>query len=155
MWEQIFSFNNNLYGVGLENRFDWPTNISVFELNEDGVVRKIKNEIDRGVIKVKVFNNYVFVLFEDSGKQSLLKTDFKDYEFLSDEESIISDFTVYDDKIYTLKNSFNLKDEVYIGLNKQTKKISEFNSCGFMNKSEESHKLKIIIENTYPPITTE
>ena len=138
MWEQIFYFNNNLYGVGLENRFDWPTNISVFELNEDGVVRKIKNEIDRGVVKVKVFNNYVFVLFEDSGKQSLLKTDFKDYEILSDEESIISDFTVYDDKIYTLKNSFNLKDEVYIGLNKQTKKISEFNKS--FHKNVKAHQ---------------
>ena len=65
MWSQLFSYQNNLYGVGLEKRFDWPTNIGIFKFNKRGVANKVSNFIDRGVIKTKVSDNKVYVLYED------------------------------------------------------------------------------------------
>ena len=108
MWSQLFSYQDKLYGVGLDKRFDWPTNISIFKINKRGIANKVSNFIDRGVVKTKVSDNKVYVLYEDSGKQSLLKTDFESFEILYDKELLTSDFCVDGEDIYALVSSFCL-----------------------------------------------
>ena len=133
MWSQLFSYQDNLYGVGLDKRFDWPTNISIFKINKRGIANKVSNFIDRGVVKTKVSDNKVYVLYEDSGKQSLLKTDFENFEILYDKELLTSDFCVDGEDIYALVSSFDKKDEVYLIRNDEDKKFSDFNN-NFHNK---------------------
>ena len=95
---------------------------SIFKINKRGIANKVSNFIDRGVVKTKVSDNKVYVLYEDSGKQSLLKTDFESFEILYDKELLTSDFCVDGEDIYALVSSFDKKDEVYLIRNDEDKK---------------------------------
>ncbi len=52
-WGKLFVFNNDLYGIGLEKRFDWPTNISIFKISDSGRTRILYPDLDRTVTNVK------------------------------------------------------------------------------------------------------
>ena len=53
MWGKLFSFNGKLHGVGLKNRFDWPTTTSIYEISESGNTKKIDENFDRTIVDVK------------------------------------------------------------------------------------------------------
>ncbi len=73
MWGKLFSFNGKLHGVGLKNRFDWPTTTSIYEISDSGNTKKIDENFDRTIVDVKTSEESMYVLYEDSGKQLLGK----------------------------------------------------------------------------------
>ena len=72
-WGKLFIFNNDLYGIGLEKRFDWPTNISIFKISDAGKTTMLYQNLDRTITNVKCKDSSMYVLYEDSGKQLLAK----------------------------------------------------------------------------------
>ena len=71
MFNQIFSLKDKLYAVGLRKRFDWPTNTTILKVSENGKLSFLEHEFDRNVMSVKIYNNEIFCLYEDSGKTLL------------------------------------------------------------------------------------
>jgi dipeptidyl aminopeptidase/acylaminoacyl peptidase len=127
MWSKLFSFNGKLHGVGLKNRFEWPTTTSIHEISDSGKTKKIDENFDRTIVDVKTFENSMYVLYEDSGKQLLGKKTKKGIENLISEEITITDFMIEDNDIFFIANSFTRNDEVFKYTELGIEKISKTN----------------------------
>ena len=127
MWSKLFSFNGKLHGVGLKNRFEWPTTTSIHEISDSGETKKIDENFDRTIVDVKTFENSMYVLYEDSGKQLLGKKTKKGIENLISEEITITDFMIEDNDIFFIANSFTRNDEVFKYTELGIEKISKTN----------------------------
>ena len=127
MWSKLFSFNGKLHGVGLKNRFEWPTTTSIHEISDSGKTTKIDENFDRTIVDVKTFENSMYVLYEDSGKQLLGKKTKKGIENLISEEITITDFMIEDNDIFFIANSFTRNDEVFKYTELGIEKISKTN----------------------------
>ena len=127
MWSKLFSFNGKLHGVGLKNRFEWPTTTSIHEISDSGKTKKIDENFDRTIVDVKTFENSMYVLYEDSGKQLLGKKTKKGIENLISEEITITDFMIEDNDIFFIANSFTRNDEVFKYTEFGIEKISKTN----------------------------
>jgi len=109
MWGKLFIFNDELYGIGLDKRFDWPTNISIRQIKDTGKTTLLYPDLDRPVTNVKCTDSHMYILYEDSGKQLLAKGNGKSIEKLIDEEITISDFEINSNKISVVANTFSSK----------------------------------------------
>ena len=127
MWGKLFSFNGKLHGVGLKNRFDWPTTTSIYEINESGNTKKIDENFDRTIVDVKTSEDTMYVLYEDSGKQLLGKMTKDGIENLFSEEITITDFAIQDENLFFIANSFTRSDEVFKYTESEIEKISKTN----------------------------
>ncbi|MDA8896784.1 S9 family peptidase [Acidimicrobiia bacterium] len=146
MWSKLFSFNGKLYGVGLKNRFDWPTVTSIYEISDSGKTRKIDNNFDRTIVDIKTTENLMYVLYEDSGKQLLgIKTE-KGIKNLFSEEITITDFVIDNEDLYFIANSFTRNDEVFRYTQSNIEKISKTNDA--------FHKKVVSYECTYKRFDT-
>ena len=127
MWSKLFSFNGKLHGVGLKNRFEWPTTTSIHEISDSGETKKIDENFDRTIVDVNTSENSMYVLYEDSGKQLLGKKTKKGIENLISEEITITDFMIEDNDIFFIANSFTRNDEVFKYTELGIEKISKTN----------------------------
>ena len=127
MWSKLFSFNGKLHGVGLKNRFEWPTTTSIHEISDSGKTKKIDENFDRTIVDVKTSENSMYVLYEDSGKQLLGKKTKNGIENLISEEITITDFMIEDNDIFFIANSFTRNDEVFKYTELGIEKISKTN----------------------------
>ena len=106
-WSKLFIFKDQLYGVGLNNRFDWPTTQNIYQIRDTGRTRLLYENLDRTIVDVKCTESFMYILYEDSGKQLLAKGDGTNLEKLVDEQVTISDFTVGSPVISVIANSFS------------------------------------------------
>ena len=127
MWSKLFSFNGKLHGVGLKNRFEWPTTTSIHEISDSGKTKKIDENFDRTIMDVKTFENSMYVLYEDSGKQLLGKKTKDGIENLISEDITITDFVIGNNDIFLIANSFTRNDEIFKYTELGMEKISKTN----------------------------
>ena len=127
MWSKLFSFNGKLHGVGLKNRFEWPTTTSIHEISDSGKTKKIDENFDRTIVDVKTFENSMYVLYEDSGKQLLGKKTKDGIENLISEDITITDFVIVNNDIFFIANSFTRNDEIFKYSELGMEKISKTN----------------------------
>ena len=127
MWSKLFSFNGKLHGVGLKNRFEWPTTTSIHEISDSGKTKKIDENFDRTIVDVKTFENSMYVLYEDSGKQLLGKKTKDGIENLISEDITITDFVIGNSDIFFIANSFTRNDEIFKYTELGMEKISKTN----------------------------
>lgn len=127
MWSKLFSFNGKLHGVGLKNRFEWPTTTSIHEISDSGKTKKIDENFDRTIVDVKTFENSMYVLYEDSGKQLLGKKTKDGIENLISEDITITDFVIGNSDIFFIANSFTRNDEIFKYSELGMEKISKTN----------------------------
>ena len=127
MWSKLLSFNGKLHGVGLKNRFEWPTTISIHEISDSGKTKKIDENFDRTIVDVKTFENSMYVLYEDSGKQLLGKKTKDGIENLISEDITITDFVIGNNDIFFIANSFTRNDEIFKYTELGMEKISKTN----------------------------
>ena len=127
MWSKLFSFNGKLHGVGLKNRFEWPTTTSIHEISDSGKTKKIDENFDRTIVDVKTFENSMYVLYEDSGKQLLGKKTKDGIENLISEDITITDFVIGNNDIFFIANSFIRNDEIFKYTELGMEKISKTN----------------------------
>ena len=127
MWSKLFSFNGKLHGVGLKNRFEWPTTTSIHEISDSGKTKKIDENFDRTIVDVKTFENSMYVLYEDSGKQLLGKKTKDGIENLISEDITITDFVIGNNDIFFIANSFTRNDEIFKYSELGMEKISKTN----------------------------
>ena len=127
MWIKLFSFNGKLHGVGLKNRFEWPTTTSIHEISDSGKTKKIDENFDRTIVDVKTFENSMYVLYEDSGKQLLGKKTKDGIENLISEDITITDFVIGNNDIFFIANSFTRNDEIFKYTELGMEKISKTN----------------------------
>ena len=130
MWSKLFSFNGKLHGVGLKNRFEWPSTTSIHEISDSGKTKQIDASFDRTIVDVKTSENSIYVLYEDSGKQLLGKKTKEGIENLISEEITITDFVIGDKELFFIANSFTRNDEVFkyneLGIEKVSKTNDSF-----------------------------
>ena len=127
MWSKLFSFNGKLHGVGLKNRFEWPTTTSIHEISDSGKTKKIDENFDRTIVDVKTLENSMYVLYEDSGKQLLGKKTKDGIENLISEDITITDFVIGNNDIFFIANSFTRNDEIFKYTELGMEKISKTN----------------------------
>ena len=125
MFNQIFSLKDKLYAVGLRKRFDWPTNTTILKVSENGKLSFLEHEFDRNVVSVKIYNNEIFCLYEDSGKTLLRNASQK--ETIIEEDITIKDFNFIGEDLYVIANSFSHPDEIFKLVNGRLKKLSTTN----------------------------
>ena len=125
MFNQIFSLKDKLYAVGLRKRFDWPTNTTILKVSENGKLSFLEHEFDRNVVSVKIYNNEIFCLYEDSGKTLLRNVSQK--ETIIEEDITIKDFNFIGEDLYVIANSFSHPDEIFKLVNGRLKKLSTTN----------------------------
>ena len=125
MFNQIFSLKDKLYAVGLRKRFDWPTNTTILKVSENGKLSFLEHEFDRNVVSVKIYNNEIFCLYEDSGKTLLRNASQK--ETIIEEDITIKDFNFVGEDLYVIANSFSHPDEIFKLVNGRLKKLSTTN----------------------------
>ena len=113
MWGKLFIFNDELHGIGLSKRFEWPTNISIHQIKDTGKTTVLYQDLDRPITNVKCRDSFMYILYEDSGKQLLGKGDGKNIEKLIDEQLTISDFEISSNRISVIANTFSKQDEIY------------------------------------------
>jgi len=113
MWGKLFIFNNELHGIGLNKRFEWPTNISIHQIKDTGKTSVLYQDLDRPITNVKCIDSFMYILYEDSGKQLLGKGDGKNIEILIDDQLTISDFEISSDRVAVIANTFSKQDEIY------------------------------------------
>ena len=113
MWGKLFIFNNELHGIGLNKRFEWPTNISIHQIKDTGKTSVLYKDLDRPITNVKCRDSFMYILYEDSGKQLLGKGDGKNIEILIDDQLTISDFEISSDRVAVIANTFSKQDEIY------------------------------------------
>ena len=113
MWGKLFIFNNELHGIGLNKRFEWPTNISIHQIKDTGKTTVLYKDLDRPITNVKCRDSFMYILYEDSGKQLLGKGDGKNIEILIDDQLTISDFEISSDRVAVIANTFSKQDEIY------------------------------------------
>ena len=108
----------------------WPTNTSIHQIKDTGKTKILYPDLDRTITDVKCIDNFMYILYEDSGKQLLSRGDGVDLEKLIDEQITISDYVIESGKISVIVNSFSKQDEVYEledgKLNKTSKTNSSF-----------------------------
>ena len=121
----LFYFQDDLYGVGLRNRFDWPTNTNILKIAKTGKVSYKYHSLDRNVVKAETNNSRLYFLYEDSGK-TLLRDAVNNVDLVN-EDITIKDFAFNDEKTYVIANSFSSPDEVYEIIDGQLTKISKAN----------------------------
>ena len=112
-WSKLFIFKDQLYGIGLKNRFDWPTNMSIYQIRDTGRTKLLYQNLDRTIVDVKCTASFMYILYEDSGKQLIAKGDGTNLEKLVEEQVTISDFTVGSSAISVIANTFSKQDEIY------------------------------------------
>ena len=112
-WSKLFIFKDQLYGIGLKNRFDWPTNMSVYQISDTGKTKLLYQNLDRAIVDVKCMASFMYILYEDSGKQLIAKGDGASLKKLVEEQVTISDFTVGSSAISVIANTFSKQDEIY------------------------------------------
>ena len=66
MFNKSFSLKINLRQIGLRKRFDWPTNTTILKVSENEIEFS-EHRFDKCRV-VKIYNNEIFCLYEDSGK---------------------------------------------------------------------------------------
>ena len=113
MWGKLFIFNNELHGIGLNKRFEWPTNISIHQIKDTGKTSVLYQDLDRPITNVKCIDSFMYILYEDSGKQLLGKGDGKNIEILINDQLTISDFEISSDRVAVIANTFSKQDEIY------------------------------------------
>ena len=113
MWGKLFIFNNELHGIGLNKRFEWPTNTSIHQIKDTGKTNVLYQDLDRPITNVECRDSFMYILYEDSGKQLLGKGDGKNIEKLIDDQLTISDFEISSDRISVIANTFSKQDEIY------------------------------------------
>ena len=113
MWGKLFIFNNELHGIGLNKRFEWPANISIHQIKDTGKTSVLYQDLDRPITNVKCSNSFMYILYEDSGKQLLGKGDGKNIEILINDQLTISDFEISSDRVAVIANTFSKQDEIY------------------------------------------
>ena len=113
MWGKLFIFNNELHGIGLNKRFEWPTNISIHQIKDTGKTSVLYQDLDRPITNVKCRDSFMYILYEDSGKQLLGKGDGKNIEVLINDQLTISDFEISSDRVAVIANTFSKQDEIY------------------------------------------
>ena len=121
----LFYYQDELYAVGLRNRFDWPTNTNILKISKTGKVSFKYHSLDRNVVKAEINNSKLYFLYEDSGKTILRDAD-SDVDLVN-EEVTIKDFAFNDNKTYVIANSFSSPDEIYEINDGQLTKISKAN----------------------------
>jgi len=121
----LFYYEDDLYAVGLRNKFDWPTNTNILKISKTGKVSFKHHSIDRNVVKAEVNNSKLYFLYEDSGK-TLLRDATNNIDLVN-EDVTIKDFAFNDDKTYVIANSFSNPDEVYEVIDGQLTKVSKAN----------------------------
>ena len=129
MWSKLFSFNGKLHGVGLKNRFEWPTTTSIHEISDSGKTKKIDENFDRTIVDVKTFENSMYVLYEDSGKQLLGEKTKDGIENLISEDITITDFVIGNNDLFFIANSFTRNDEIFKYTELGMEKISKTNDA--------------------------
>ena len=112
-WSKLFIFKDQLYGIGLKNRFDWPTNMSIYQIRDTGRTKLLYQNLDRTIVDVKCTASFMYILYEDSGKQLIAKGDGTNLEKLVEEQVTISDFAVSSSAISVIANTFSKQDEIY------------------------------------------
>ena len=127
MWSKLLSFNGKLHGVGLKNRFEWPTTTSIHEISDSGKTKKIDENFDRTIVDVKTLENSMYVLYEDSGKQLLGKKTKDGIENLISEDITITDFVIGNNNVFFIANSFTRNDEIFKYTELGMEKISKTN----------------------------
>ena len=132
----LFYYEDTLHGVGLRNRFDWPTNPTILKFSKPGHASFKFKLFDRNISKAKINNSILYFLYEDSGK-TLLRDGTNNID-LVDLNITIKDFAFNDDRIYIIANSFSKPDEIYEIENGQIIKNSKANDY-FVNKVK-THK---------------
>ena len=125
MFNQIFCLKDKLYAVGLRKRFDWPTNTTILKVSENGKLSFLEHSFDRNVVSVKIHNNEIFCLYEDSGRTLLRNVSKK--ETIIEEDITIKDFNFIDEDLYVIANSFSRPDEIFKLANGKLKKLSTTN----------------------------
>ena len=113
MWGKLFIFNNELHGIGLNKRFEWPTNISIHQIKDTGKTTVLYKDLDRPITNVKCIDSFMYISYEDSGKQLLGKGDGKNIEILINDQLMISDFEISSDRVAVIANTFSKQDEIY------------------------------------------
>src|SRR5210317_8470 len=127
MWGKLFSFKGKLYGIGLKNRFDWPTTTNIYELSDSGRAKEIDTVFDKTIVDVKTTEENMYALYQDSGKQLIAKNTNNGLENLFDEDITITDFAIQKNEIFFLANSFTKSDEVFKYSESGIEKISKTN----------------------------
>ena len=125
MFNQIFCLKDKLYAVGLRKRFDWPTNTTILKVSGNGKLSFLEHSFDRNVVSVKIHNNEIFCLYEDSGRTLLRNVSKK--ETIIEEDITIKDFNFIDEDLYVIANSFSRPDEIFKLANGKLKKLSTTN----------------------------
>ena len=121
----LFYYENDLYAVGLRNRFDWPTNTNILKISKTGKVSFKYHSLDRNIVKADVNDSKLYFLYEDSGK-TLLRDATNNVDLVN-QEITIKDFAFNEDKTYVIANSFSSPDEIYEVNDGQLTKISKAN----------------------------
>ena len=57
MMGNLFYYENELYAVGLKNRFEWPTNTTILKFSQSGKVSFKYRSFDRNIIKAEVYES--------------------------------------------------------------------------------------------------
>ena len=121
----LFYYEDDLYAVGLRNRFDWPTNTNILKISKTGKVSFKYHSLDRNIVKADVKDSKLYFLYEDSGK-TLLRDATNNVDLVN-QEITIKDFAFNEDKTYVIANSFSSPDEIYEVNDGQLTKISKAN----------------------------
>jgi dipeptidyl aminopeptidase/acylaminoacyl peptidase len=121
----LFYYENDLYAVGLRNRFDWPTNTNILKISKTGKVSFKYHLLDRNVVKADVNDSKLYFLYEDSGK-TILHNATNNVDLVN-QEITIKDFAFNKNKTYVIANSFSSPDEIYEVNDGQLTKISKAN----------------------------
>jgi len=127
MWSKLFSFNGKLYGVGLKNRFEWPTITTIHEISDSGKTKLVDKNFDRTVVDVKTSDTSMYVLYQDSGKQLLGEVTRDGIKNLFSEEITITDFVIQGRDLFFISNNFTQNDEVFKYSEAGIEKISKAN----------------------------
>ena len=125
MFNQIFSLKDKLYAVGLRKRFDWPTNTTILKISKNGKLSFLEHAFDRNVVSVKIHNDEIFCLYEDSGKTLLRNVSQK--ETIIEDDITIKDFNFIGEDLYVIANTFSHPDEIFKLENGRLKKLSTTN----------------------------
>lgn len=132
----LFYYEDTLHGIGLRNRFDWPTNTTILKFSKPGNASFKYKLFDRNILKAKINNSLLYFLYEDSGR-TLLRDGTNNIDLVN-LDITIKDFAFNNDGLYVIANSFSRPDEIYQIENGQLMKNSKANDY-FVSKVK-THK---------------
>ena len=87
--------------------------MSIYQIRDTGRTKLLYQNLDRTILDVKCTALFMYILYEDSGKQLIAKGDGTNLEKLVEEQVTISDFTVGSSAISVIANTFSKQDEIY------------------------------------------